>query len=64
MLPVVGCWRVAASDKSVDLPAPLGPSTTQRSSAWTTQSMSDKIQFDPRRTPTRLNARTCVTRST
>ena len=51
-VPVVGCISAAASRRSVVLPAPLGPSTTQRSSSSTVQSRSASRSLPLRRTPT------------
>ena len=50
--PVVGCSRPAARLSRVVLPAPLGPSTTQRSSSSTRQVRSCSRAVPERRTPT------------
>src|SRR3954447_3528849 len=50
--PEVGCSSAAASLSSVVFPAPLGPSTTQRSSSSTDQLMSCTRTVSPRRTET------------
>src|ERR1700722_5471409 len=57
-VPVVGNNWAAATWSKVVLPAPLGPITTHRSSAWAVQSMSCiNIDFS-RRTPTPRNRST------
>src|SRR6478735_11103886 len=58
--PIVGCMRAAAICSSVVLPAPLGPSTTQRSPSSTSQVTSSTKVDDPRRTVTPAKARTSL----
>ena len=50
--PLVGCRRAAAIESRVDLPAPLGPRTTQRSPSFTVQETSLRILRPPRITET------------
>ena len=58
--PVVGWMRAEASCSSVVLPAPLGPSTTQRWPSSTSQLTSSRIAVSPRTTLTPANARTSL----
>ena len=57
-LPRVGCIRAAAIWSRVVFPAPLGPSTTHRSPAWTTQSTSPTSTDPPRTMDTPSSRRT------
>ena len=56
--PDVGWICAEATCSSVVLPAPLGPSTTQRSSSSTVQSMPSSRVASPRRTVTSASSRT------
>src|SRR5699024_199022 len=54
-VPAVACIREAASCTTVVLPAPLGPSTTQRSPSSTDQASESRVGCVPRRTVTSSN---------
>src|SRR6478735_3201599 len=58
--PAVGCSRAAAIWSSVVLPAPLAPSTTQRSPSSTSHVTSSRSVEAPRRTVTPAKARTSL----
>src|SRR6476469_4326388 len=58
--PRVGWIRAAATCSRVVLPAPLGPSTTQRSPSSTSQVMSSSRVLSPRTTLTPAKARTSL----
>ena len=57
-MPDVGCIRAAAIWSNVVLPAPFGPSTTQRSSSATAQLTPSRMRVPPRTTVTSESCRT------